>query len=169
MKRKCAEMSWKLLVAQKSEPVLWRTLHQAFHLLILFFYSETSLVFKFNQVTCLPFYLLILCVSWSSVSASKLFLYELVKFLWSQWLSGGGGRCVGCGRTSLRILSVFFGMLNALFYSLFHLIIFRKIFHSNTSSLQPVNLILVNFAYFFTFSFFSETPMNGWFRNFNGC
>ena len=91
MKRKCAEMSWKLLVAQKSEPVLWRTLHQAFHLLILFFYSETSLVFKFNQVTCLPFYLLILCVSWSSVSASKLFLYELVKFLWSQWLSGGGG------------------------------------------------------------------------------
>ena len=56
MKQKWAKKSWKLLVAQKSEPVLWRTLHQAFHLLIFFFYSETSLVFKFDLVICLPFY-----------------------------------------------------------------------------------------------------------------
>ena len=56
MKQKWTKKSWKLLVAQKSEPVLGRTLHQALHLLIFFFYSETSLVFKFNQVICLPFY-----------------------------------------------------------------------------------------------------------------
>ena len=37
-----------------------------------------------------------------------------------------------------------------------------------TSSLQPVNLILVDFAYFFTFSFFKER-LNGCLGNFHDC
>ena len=36
------------------------------------------------------------------------------------------------------------------------------------SSLQPVNLILVDFTYFFTFSFFKEC-LNGCFGNFHDC
>ena len=32
-------------------------------------------------------------------------------------------------------------------------------------ALQSVNLIVVGFAYFFTFSFFKETPVNGCFRH----
>ena len=49
MKRKWAKVPWKLLPAQKSEPVLWETLHQDISLIILFFfYTEINLVFKFN-------------------------------------------------------------------------------------------------------------------------
>ena len=40
----------------------------------ILFFSETNLVFKFNLAVCLPFYLLILCESWSLFSVSKLFL-----------------------------------------------------------------------------------------------
>ena len=51
MKRKWATVPWKLLVAQKSEPVLWRTWHQDISLIVVFFFfSETNLVFKFNLV-----------------------------------------------------------------------------------------------------------------------
>ena len=74
MKQKWAKMFWKLLVAQKSEPVLWRILHQAFQLLIFFFYSETSLVFKLNLVICLPFYFLIVHLRVQSVPLS--FFYK---------------------------------------------------------------------------------------------
>ena len=51
MKWKWSKVPWKLLVAQKSEPVLWRTLHQKISLIIvLFLASEINLVFKFNLV-----------------------------------------------------------------------------------------------------------------------
>ena len=50
---KMGEMYWKLLAAQKSEPVIWRILHQDISFIIaLFFFSETNLVFKFNLVLC---------------------------------------------------------------------------------------------------------------------
>ena len=39
MKQKWAKMPWKLLVVQKSEPVIWRTLHQDISLIIIFFFS----------------------------------------------------------------------------------------------------------------------------------
>ena len=52
MKRKCAKMcegTYKLLVAQNPEPVLWITLHQDISLIIFFlFFTETNLVFKSN-------------------------------------------------------------------------------------------------------------------------
>ena len=51
MKWKCSKVPWKWSVAQKSEPVLWRTLHQNISLIILLlFASQTKLVFKFNLV-----------------------------------------------------------------------------------------------------------------------
>ena len=51
MKPKWVKVPWKLLVVQKSEPVLWRTLHQDISLIIVFFFfTETNLVFKFNLV-----------------------------------------------------------------------------------------------------------------------
>ena len=92
LKRIWAKMPWKLLVGQKCEPLLWRTLDQDISLTVVFFcLSETNLVFKFNLVlndyfspefviftainfTFLPFYFLILCESWSSSSVSQLFL-----------------------------------------------------------------------------------------------
>ena len=92
---------------------------------------------------------------------------------------------VGCGRTPLRILSALFRMLSALFAHYFVLksehfksILqfyeassrFLKITVSKfiTSSLQPVNLILVDCTYFFTSSFFKER-LNGCFGSFHGC
>ena len=51
MKQKWAKVPWKLLVAQKSELVLWRTLQQGISFIIVyFFFSETNSVFKFNLV-----------------------------------------------------------------------------------------------------------------------
>ena len=51
MKWKWVNVPWKLSVAQKSEPILWRTLHQDISLIIvLCFASQTNLVFKFNLV-----------------------------------------------------------------------------------------------------------------------
>ena len=51
MKRKWAKVPWKLLAAQTSNTVLWRTLHQDILLIIVyFFFFETNLVFKFNLV-----------------------------------------------------------------------------------------------------------------------
>ena len=51
MKPKWVKVPWKLLVVQKSEPVLWRTLHQDISLIIVFFFfTGTNLVFKFNLV-----------------------------------------------------------------------------------------------------------------------
>ena len=51
IKWKRAKVTWKLSVAQKSEPALWRTLHQYISLfIVLFFASQTNLVFKFNLV-----------------------------------------------------------------------------------------------------------------------
>ena len=51
MKWKWVKVPWKLSVAQKSEPILWRTLHQDISLIIvLCFASQTNLVFKFNLV-----------------------------------------------------------------------------------------------------------------------
>ena len=42
---------WKLLVAQKSEFVLWKILHQDISLIIMFFFlSQTNVVFVFNLV-----------------------------------------------------------------------------------------------------------------------
>ena len=35
------------------------------------------------------------------------------------------------------------------------------------ANIQPVHLILLHFAYFFTLLFFKEIPMNGCFCNFN--
>ena len=75
--------TWININANSSEPVLWWTLHQGISLIIvLFFPSQTNLAFKFNLVLIeyfLPqfvyFYLQILCVSWSSSSASTRF-YE---------------------------------------------------------------------------------------------
>ena len=50
-KLKWTKVPWKLLVAQKLEPVLWRTSHQNISfLLVLFFASQTNLVFKFSLV-----------------------------------------------------------------------------------------------------------------------
>ena len=49
-KRKWAKVPWKLLVAQKFKPVLWRLLHQDISLIIFFFFFETNLVFIFNLV-----------------------------------------------------------------------------------------------------------------------
>ena len=83
MKRKLAKLIWKLSVAQKSEPVLWRALHQDNSLITaLFFGSRTNLVFKFNLVLntfchklftfTFRYYLL----SWSPSSASMLFFYN---------------------------------------------------------------------------------------------
>ena len=51
MKLKWAKIPWKLSVAQKSEPVLWRTLHQDISLITVFFFaSQINPVFKFNLV-----------------------------------------------------------------------------------------------------------------------
>ena len=51
MKWKWVKVPWKLSVAQKSEPILWRTLHQDISLIIvLCFASQTKLVFKFNLI-----------------------------------------------------------------------------------------------------------------------
>ena len=46
--QKWAKVPWKLSVAQKSEPVLRRALHQDISLIIAFLFSQTNLVFKFN-------------------------------------------------------------------------------------------------------------------------
>ena len=48
MTQKWAKVPWKLSVAQKSEPVLQRALHQDISLITAFFFSQTNLVFKFN-------------------------------------------------------------------------------------------------------------------------
>ena len=48
MIQKWAKVLWKLSVAQKSEPVLRRALHQDISLIIAFLFSQTNLVFKFN-------------------------------------------------------------------------------------------------------------------------
>ena len=50
IKRQCTKMLWKLLIAQKSETVLWRTLYQDISLIIMFFFSQTYLVFEFSLV-----------------------------------------------------------------------------------------------------------------------
>ena len=42
---KRTKIPWKLLVAQKPEPFLWRTLYQDIPLIKLFFFFETNLVF----------------------------------------------------------------------------------------------------------------------------
>ena len=81
MKRKWAKIPWKLLAAQKFEPVLWRLLHQHISLIIIFFFLWNKPSFhiqssgdrKTFSTTCLSFYLLIPCASWSSSGASKLF------------------------------------------------------------------------------------------------
>ena len=73
--------TWINIHANSSEPVLWWTLHQGISLIIvLFFLSQTNLAFKFNLVLIEYFlpqfvylYLQILCVSWSSSSASTRF------------------------------------------------------------------------------------------------
>ena len=50
-KQKWVKVTWKLLVAQKYEPVLWRILHHDISLtIVFFFFSEIHLVFKFNLV-----------------------------------------------------------------------------------------------------------------------
>ena len=67
---KLAKAPWKLLVPQKSEPILWRTLHQGISLIIIFFFfSETNLVFKFNLVVIEKFslQLVYLFTFWYSV------------------------------------------------------------------------------------------------------
>ena len=69
MKSKWVEVPKKLLAGQKSEPVLWRTFHQDISLIIILFFSQTNLVFKFNLLLIELFtpqfiYLLIFCVSW---------------------------------------------------------------------------------------------------------
>ena len=52
MKQKWAKVPWKLLIAQKSKPVLWGILHQGISLIIVFFFfSEASLVFNFSLVS----------------------------------------------------------------------------------------------------------------------
>ena len=44
MKQKWAKIPWKLLVAQKSKPVLWRTLLQDISIIIVFFFlTEANL------------------------------------------------------------------------------------------------------------------------------
>ena len=49
MTQKWTKLPWKLSVAQKSEPVLQKALHQDISLIItFFFFSQTNLVFKFN-------------------------------------------------------------------------------------------------------------------------
>ena len=51
IKWKWVKMPWKLSVAQNSEPVLWKTLHQDISLITVFFFtSQANLVFKFNLV-----------------------------------------------------------------------------------------------------------------------
>ena len=51
MKWKWVKVPWKLSVAQKSEPILWKTSHQDISLIIvLWFVPQTNLVFKFNLV-----------------------------------------------------------------------------------------------------------------------
>ena len=49
MKQKLVKVHWKLSVVQKSELVLWRTMHRDISLIIVFFFfSETNLLFRFN-------------------------------------------------------------------------------------------------------------------------
>ena len=84
---------------------------------------------------------------------------------------------VGCGRTPPSNVNTLFPMLSALFYPLFcfKITMFEKYFNISQSfflisyknnleicsillrvTLQSVNLILLDFAYFFTFSFFKK-------------
>ena len=54
---KMDEDASEIVSCTKSEPVLWRTLHQDISLIIIFFFfSETNLNFKFNLAISLPFY-----------------------------------------------------------------------------------------------------------------
>ena len=51
MKQKRAKVPGELSVAQKSEPVLQRKLHQDNSLIaVFFFFAQAKLVFKFNLV-----------------------------------------------------------------------------------------------------------------------
>ena len=80
-KRIWAKMPLKLLVVRKSEPVFLKNIaarHFTYYFIFIFLSNKSS--FKFNSVDgiifttiYLLFYLLILCVSRSSSSASKLF------------------------------------------------------------------------------------------------
>ena len=75
MKRKLTEESGKLSAAQKSEPILQRTLNQHISVDIAFFFfliwpSVDWIIFA---TIYLPYYLLIFCVSWSLSSASMIF------------------------------------------------------------------------------------------------
>ena len=69
LKRKWAKMPWKLLVAQKSEPVLWRTFarHFTYYYILLFLWNKPSFKYEpmcwsnnFNR-NLLILYILILC------------------------------------------------------------------------------------------------------------
>ena len=83
---KMGEGAVEIISCTKIGVCLWRTLHQDILLIIvLFFASQTNLVFKFNRVLTqfVYCYLWILCVSWSSSSASTLFYSKPVKFRWS--------------------------------------------------------------------------------------
>ena len=123
--------------------------------------NDKQIASNYRPVSLLP-----LC----SKIFEKLIFNELFNFFCEQYTVAYLRGCVWCGRTPLRILSALFRMLSAIFAHYFVLKSehFKSILQSYevsswllkitiskfiTSSLQPANLILVNFAYFFTFSF----------------